>query len=414
MRLNYFLEVLYMDIFFNKLGIPKELFWGYVGLIFFMLGSTIECTWFSATLIDLGYGVNFVSSIFSFYGLFVAIVSWISGALVNRFSIRKVMNIGVFLYIVSLLLLLLSLSMRINIGIAIAYALRGSAYPLFAYSFLIWITLRTKKEQLGRATSWFWLCFNLGMNIIAPVFSARLLENISFEIVFILGAVMVILGTFFALILNKDVVKQDKRNVSLGKELVKGLVLLGKRPRVLVGMIVKIINNIGAFGFVIMMPILLISHGYTLVQWTSIWAMTNIFNCLATIIFGHLGDRYGWRKIVVFFSGTLTALSCLMIAFVIYHYPGNYILLMLAFMLFSIGVAAYAPLSALLPAMVPDNKVEAVSILNLGSGLSNFVGPLLVTLLFEKTSGLVVLIVFAFLYAASSLMSVVLKTPEEL
>lgn len=40
--------------------------------------------------------------------------------------------------------------------------------------------------------------------------------------------------------------------------------------------------------------------------------------------------------------------------------------------------------------MVPDNKVEAVSILNLGSGLSNFVGPLLVTLLFEKTSGLVV------------------------
>ncbi len=59
-------------------------------------------------------------------------------------------------------------------------------------------------------------------------------------------------------------------------------------------------------------------------------------------------------------------------------------------MLFSIGVAAYAPLSALLPAMVPDNKVEAVSILNLGSGLSNFVGPLLVTLLFEKTSGLVV------------------------
>lgn len=34
MRLNYFLEVLYMDIFFNKLGIPKELFWGYVGLIF--------------------------------------------------------------------------------------------------------------------------------------------------------------------------------------------------------------------------------------------------------------------------------------------------------------------------------------------------------------------------------------------
>ena len=80
-----------MDIFFEKLGMPKVLFWGYVGLIFFMLGSTIECTWFSATLIDLGYGVNFVSTIFSFYGLLVAIVSWISGALVNRFSIRKVM-----------------------------------------------------------------------------------------------------------------------------------------------------------------------------------------------------------------------------------------------------------------------------------------------------------------------------------
>ncbi|MGN8809239.1 RbtT/DalT/CsbX family MFS transporter [Absicoccus porci] len=403
-----------MDIFFEKLGMPKILFWGYVGLIFFMLGSTIECTWFSATLIDLGYGVNFVSTIFSFYGLLVAIVSWISGALVNRFSIRKVMNLSVLFFFVSLILLLTCLHLHMQVGIAIAYGLRGAAYPLFAYSFLIWITLRTRKEQLGRATSWFWFCFNLGMNIIAPVFSSYILKYISFEFVLLIGAILVIVGTYFTLIRNRDIIEKQKSNVSFKQELMKGLILLGKKPRVCIGMLVKIINNIGSFGFVIMMPILLIARGYTLVQWTTIWAMTYISNCIATIIFGHLGDYFGWRKILVWFSGTLTAFSCIMIALVIYQYPGNYILLLLSFLLFSIGVAAYAPLSALLPAMIPENKVEAVSILNLGSGLSNFVGPLLVTLLFKQTSGFVVLIVFACLYAASSILSVLLKTPEEI
>ena len=42
-------------------------------------------------------------------------------------------------------------------------------------------------------------------------------------------------------------------------------------------------------------------------------------------------------------------------------------------------LAGYVPLTALVPSLSPENKGAAMSVLNLGSGLSAFVGPLVVT-----------------------------------
>ncbi|MFQ7237450.1 MAG: MFS transporter, partial [Enterococcus hulanensis] len=69
------------NIIVNKTGIAEELFWGYVGLIFFMLGATIETSWFSSYLTTIGFQVKVVSLLFSFYGIFVAFFSWITSFL---------------------------------------------------------------------------------------------------------------------------------------------------------------------------------------------------------------------------------------------------------------------------------------------------------------------------------------------
>lgn len=397
-----------------KMGIPVQLFYGYIGLIFFMLGAGIETTWFSAYLVSTGYGIQIVSGIFTLYGLFVAIFSWLTSFFANMFTVRKVMWAGLIIYMISSLLLILGLVWQIMPLIAVAYMLRGAAYPLFAYSFLIWITLRSSLQHLGKATSWFWLSFNLGMTIISPLLSSFLLKTTQPVIILGVGMLMALVGGYLALRVNQDQLPKVKTTKNLAQEMKAGITILFEYPRLGIGLIVKAINNIGQFGFVIMMPIFLVAHQFTITQWGLVWAITYVVNSFAGIFFGSLGDRYGWRKIVTYFSGTLTALACLLIAVVVRYFPGNFFLLVFAFILFAFGIAAFGPLSALIPAMAPAKKTTAVSVLNLGSGLSNFIGPILVTLLFQRFGGFVVLIVFAVLYLLASILANFLKNPGEM
>ena len=36
------------------------------------------------------------------------------------------------------------------------YGLRGFGYPLFAYGFLVWISVAVPRHRLGTAVGWFW------------------------------------------------------------------------------------------------------------------------------------------------------------------------------------------------------------------------------------------------------------------
>lgn len=398
----------------NRIGIPASLFYGYIGLIFFMLGAGIETSWFSAFLVSSGYEIQLVSVIFSLYGLFVAIFSWLTSFFVNIFSVRKVMIAGLIIYLVSAVILIAGIYFELLQVIALAYTLRGASYPLFAYAFLIWITLRSEFKNLGKATSWFWFSFNLGLTIISPLLASLLLKFSNSINILAVGMVMALLGSFFALKVNRDHLPVFNNNKSILYEMQEGIMILFEYPRLAIGLVVKAINNIGQFGFVIMMPIFLVNHGYSLSQWGIIWATTYVVNSFAGILFGNLGDYYGWRKIVCYFSGTLTALSCFLIGSVVFYFPGNFFLLMLAFIVFSFGIAAFGPLSALIPSMALEKKTTALSVLNLGSGLSNFLGPVLVTVLFQKFDGFFVLAVFAVLYLLASILAIFLKTPEEL
>ena len=42
----------------NRIGIPASLFYGYIGLVFFMIGAGIETSWFSAFLVSSGYEIQ--------------------------------------------------------------------------------------------------------------------------------------------------------------------------------------------------------------------------------------------------------------------------------------------------------------------------------------------------------------------
>lgn len=188
----------------NRIGIPASLFYGYMGLIFFMLGAGIETSWFSAFLVASGYEIQLVSVVFSLYGLFVAIFSWLTSFFVNVFSVRKVMATGLFVYLFSTTLLIIGLTFKLFPLIALAYMFRGASYPLFAYAFLIWITLRTDLKNLGKATSWFWFSFNLGMTIVSPLLASIMLKFANPISILGTGLFFAVLGGVLALKVNKD------------------------------------------------------------------------------------------------------------------------------------------------------------------------------------------------------------------
>ena len=133
--------------FILHLGIPPSLLWGFVGILFFIIGATIEQSWFSKMLFNMGYNATIVSNIFVAYGIVVAISAWFAGAGAQIIGVRRLMIIGVFIYFIgSIPLITVGISNKNTIIIFITYVLRGASYPLFAYSFLVWINYRSPKK----------------------------------------------------------------------------------------------------------------------------------------------------------------------------------------------------------------------------------------------------------------------------
>ncbi|WP_242685330.1 MFS transporter [Leclercia sp. 29361] len=161
------------------------------------------------------------------------------------------------------------------------------------------------------------------------------------------------------------------------------------------------------------MPVYLPRFGFSIAQWLTVWGLVNLVNIFASYFFGWLGDTIGWRNTVVWFSGTLCGLAMLAVCYAPVLFGDSETALFCALALYAIGLGAFGPLSALIPSLLPDNKGAAISCLNLGSGLSNFVGPLIVTLGVAPLGVEGTLWVIAILYFAASVLTLPLKLPDQ-
>src|SRR5690606_7011544 len=150
----------------NTLGLPRPLFWGYVGIVILMMGDGVEQGWLSPYLLDHSMSIQQSASLSTAYGTTIALQSWFSATLAKTYTPRFTMALG---------LILCSGGTGGFVGIGInqlnypvmlfTYAIRGFGYPLFAYSILVWITYRTEKNELGKAVGWFWFVFTGGLNV---------------------------------------------------------------------------------------------------------------------------------------------------------------------------------------------------------------------------------------------------------
>lgn len=401
--------------FLDKMGLPSQLIWGFVGLFLFVLGATIETSWFSSYLSSLGFSSSSVSLIFTAYGIFVMIAAWFTGIGTQVWGVRTMMWLGVIVFFVSSVpLVLIAIPMKSYWLVMGTYMLRGMAYPLFSYSFLVWINYRTDKEILARAASWFWIFFSLGMTIVGPMAASALIPVIGESGLLYTGFIFVGLGAFLALIVNRDKVVLPKSTNSPMKEFVEGITIMFERPRLGISVLVKAINDFGKFGFVIIMPLYLTQFGFSTSEWLTVWGSINIVNIFANYLFGYIGDKIGWRKTVVLFSGTLCGTGTLLLYFAPQVFGHSSIAIFIPLCMYAVGLSAFGPLSALIPNLAPDKKGAAISCLNLGSGLSNFLGPLVVSIFIGPFGNLGAMIAIAVSYYLASILATFLKTPEEL
>jgi polyol permease family len=403
----------------ERLGISPPLVWGYVGLLLFMIGDGVESGYLSAYLIDEGIAdKSSAAIIFTVYGITVAIAAWLSGALSDLWGPRQAMAVGLTIWVVfEVGFLLLGLAPRNFWAILILYGLRGFGYPLFAYGFLVWISVAVPRQKLGTAVGWFWFALTGGLLTLGPLMARYAIPVFGpySTLWFSLG--LVIAGGFIALVGLREPTGQ-RRLAPPGSQPIETLFLslsvAIERPKTAIGSIVRVINTAPQNGFLVFFPIYFTKDiGFKEEQWLELLSFMFLSNVIWNLLFGFLGDRFGWRNTVAWCGGMGCAITTLVLYYVPEKFGANFPLAVVAAMLYGATLAGYVPLSALMPSLAPENKGAAMSLLNLGAGASNWVGPAIVYLFWERLGVGAVMWIYAGLYVVSAILALFLTLPSE-
>ncbi|MGV3585550.1 MAG: MFS transporter, partial [Adhaeribacter sp.] len=368
------------DSLLEKAGIPGQLGWGYLGILIFMMGDGLEQGWLSPYLLEHGMSMQQSASLFTVYGITIAISSWFSGVLAEGYGAKKTMAMGLLLYIIGTIGFIGYGMTNLNFPIMLfTYALRGFGYPLFAYSFLVWITYRSPQQKLGRAVGWFWFVFTGGLNVLGAYYSSWAIQHLGYINTMWSSIFWVLVGGFFALILNRDKFKPSNTNPGAkAQELMKGLTIVKEEPKVLLGGLVRVINTTAQFAFPVFLHTYMAAHGFSTTEWLQIWGTIFTANIAFNLIFGFVGDQMGWRNTVMWFGGVGCAVSTLLFFYTPQLVGDNFWVVLMAGVLWGALLAGYVPLSALVPSLVSKDKGAAMAILKVGAGLPVFLGPAIV------------------------------------
>lgn len=398
----------------DKAGIPKPLAWGYLGILIFMMGDGVEQGWLSPYLIGRGLAIQQSATLFTVYGVTIAISSWFSGVLTDAYGPRKTMFAGILLYIAGTAGFVGLGLPPLDYPVMLAtYALRGFGYPLFAYSFLVWIMYRSPQHKLSTAAGWFWFVFTGGLNVFGAYYSSWAIQRLGYLDTLWTSIFWVACGAFFALVLNRDKFTGSPSSSSKLQELKKGFTILREEPKVLLCGIVRVINTTSQFAFLVFMPVYMAEHKIGTSRWLQMWGTIFTANILFNLLFGFIGDSLGWRRTILWFGCVGCALSCLLFYYSPVFFADNYWAVLLCGCLWGALLAGFVPLSALTPSLVTTDKGAAMAVLNLGAGLAVFVGPAIVGIFIGALGSTGVIWILSGLYVVAAILIAFVNQPRK-
>ncbi|PTF03672.1 MFS transporter [Staphylococcus devriesei] len=400
------------------LGLPMVLIWGYVAVAIFMTGDGFEQAFLSKYIGSLGYTQSEAGRVLAVYGLVVAVASWMSGVLAEIFSPRRVMTFAFIMWIIFHVgFLTLGLAQQNYAMMLIMYGIRGVAYPMFIYSFVVWITYSSPSYKLASAMGWFWAMYSIGIGVLGSYLPSFTIPVISEMGTLWFSLVFIVIGGLMAMFLVKDKKGEDVEAKRMSKkeilgEFGRGITILGNK-QVAVAFVVRIINQLSLFGLVAFLPrVFTEDFGFTTSEWLRVWGLMYAVTIFTNLFWGIVGDKIGWVRQVRWFGCVGMAISTL--AF--YYLPAwsgpNFFVTTLIALMLGFAVAAFVPMSAIFPTLVPEHKGAAVSIHNLAAGLSNFIGPSIASVTLVFASAEVTIWVYAIIYIIGFILTFFMKVQQ--
>ncbi len=404
----------------EHLGLPPSMAIGYLGLLLFMIGDGVEAGFLSPYLLDqLHISESRIALIFACYGATAAIASWLSGALSDIFGAKRVMWLGLAIWIAfEIPFLFLGIHRQNFAVILVSYMLRGFGYPLFAFGFLIWITHVTPQRYLATAVGWFWCARTGGLPTLGSLFASYTVLQFGAFSSLCISVLLVLAGGLITLLGVREKHGAGPMAASGANSLavvLSSISIAWKKPKVGLGGIVATVTTTSEFGFLVCLPIFYIhTVGFTLEQWLHILSIMFATNVVFNLFWGIVGDRFGWRKTITFAGSCGCALTTLGLYYVPHVFGPNYLFVTLAGMAYGVALAGYVPIAAIMATLAPESRAASMSIMNLGSGMSIWLGPAVVGLCLPRFGIEGVIWVFAGMYLTAAFISYTLKLPHEM
>lgn len=415
----------------ERIGIPRPLAWGFVGVFLYMIGDGVEISYLTDYLTQPdGGGLAGGQATFAtvtVYGVAVMIASWFSGTLSAIWGPRRVMWLGAVWWVAfELVFLFIALPSQNPALIVITYGVRGFAYPLFAFAFLVWAQTTSPERMRGSVAGWFWFAFTGGLPTLGAGVAALAIGpfGLSQYGTLVLSLVLVAVGGAIGSFAVRDpsglqpIADESVAEPRSYRRLLEGVDILWRDRRTLSGGLVRIVNTAPQYGFFAMFPFTFGTadgnDGFlTTAEISTLTAITYGANIAANLFFGVFGDYFGWRRTVTFFG----CLGCA-VATPLWYFAsiasGSLAVSIVLGCVYGVLLAGFVPLSALMPSMVQHkDKGAALAVLNFGAGGAAFVGPFLVTVFHPMVGGGGVAVIFSGLYLLVGVLSTKLKDASD-
>ncbi len=411
----------------DRLGIPHVLRWGFVGVLVFMTGNGVESNFIEPHLVDaLGKdSESVVATIIAMYSVAVLVGAYLSGALSDLFGPRRVMALGFAVWMVFQALFLLSVQLESVPLILLTYFLRGFGYPLFAFSFLVWINEITPYERNGKAVGWFYVMFTGGLPTLGSLFAVFAIPGFGGgfggeTLTMVASAALVVAGfliTWFGVREPTGRGRLAPEGESASTVIFSGVLLTWRNPKILMGFLVRLINTAPEYGMFLVLPAVIADDlGWGQGRWLTMTVVVYASNILVNAVFGAVGDAIGWVRTVKWFGVFGSAVGILTWWYVPHLVtPGSdwgYYLSLAGGVLFGVMLAGFVPMGAIMPALAPEHKGAAMAMYTTAAGGAAFLGSAVVAIVRPWGGGVGTVWAFVALYACAFVMISFIKVPD--
>ena len=409
----------------DRMGIPNSIKWGFLAVLIFMTGNGVESNFISPHLARAAGDENLAATVISIYGISVLVGSYLSGALSDLFGPKRVMLLGFLVWIVFEAAFLLSIQLDSTVLIALSYFFRGFGFPLFAFSFLVWINHVTPRARNATAVGWFYVMFTGGMPTLGSLVAILAISgfgggNGGETGAMIVSSLLVLAGfliAWFGVREPRGLQRLAPAGESAGTVILGGLRVMVLEPRIFAGFCVRLINTAPQFGMFVILPAVMVDDlGWSQNQWLLMTTIVFAGNISFNALFGYIGDQWGWIRTVRWFGIVGSALGLLAWWYVPHMVePGStygYWLTVIAGTVFGILLAGFVPMGAVMPNLTPQHKGAAMAMYTTAAGGAAFLGSLVVAVVRPWGGDAGVVWAFVVLYGVAFALTRVLKVPQ--